>query len=97
MSRFEWDKEKASKNKQDHDGISFEEASEIFDDPFILSTVDDRFDYGEERWIGIGLTKSGKLLVVAYKLLDQHSPERIRIISAREANKKEQKAYETDS
>ena len=61
--KFEWNEQKNQFNKNKH-GISFEEAKEIFDDPFQLSKLDYRFSYGEERWITIGATKKGHLLVM---------------------------------
>lgn len=96
MSRFLWDKEKAAANEKKHT-VSFGEASEIFADPFLLSVIDHRFEYGEERWIGIGTSKSGRLLVVAYQVLEGHGSEQIRIVSARDATSKERKAYETSN
>ncbi len=47
---FEWDEEKNKTNLMTH-GVFFEEASEIFDDPFHISILDKRFDYFDERWI----------------------------------------------
>lgn len=50
---FEWDNNKNHLNQKKHD-LSFETAQHIFIDPFMLSWLDDRFDYDEERWIGLG-------------------------------------------
>ncbi len=91
--RFEWDEEKSISNLQKH-GVSFEEAKEVFEDPFHISKLDHRFDYFEERWITLGRTKKDKILVVANMFFDENGEEIIRIISARKANQKERKFYE---
>ena len=91
--RFEWDEEKSISNLQKH-GVSFEEAKEVFEDPFHISKLDHRFDYFEERWITLGKTKKDKILVVANMFFDENGEEIIRIISARRANQKERKFYE---
>ena len=91
--KFEWNEEKSILNFQKH-GVSFEEAKEVFDDPFHISKLDYRFDYFEERWITIGNTKKNNILVVANMFFDENGEEIIRIISARKANNKERKFYE---
>ena len=91
--RFEWDEEKSISNLRKH-GVSFEEAKEVFEDPFHISKLDHRFDYFEERWITLGRTKKDKILVVANMFFDENGEEIIRIISARKANQKERKFYE---
>ena len=91
--RFEWDEEKSISNLQKH-GVSFEEAKEVFEDPFHISKLDHRFDYFEERWITLGRTKKDKILVVANMFFDENGEEIIRIISARKANQKERNFYE---
>ncbi len=91
--KFEWDKEKSINNLQKH-GVSFEEAKEVFEDPFHISKLDHRFDYFEERWITLGSTSKDKILVVANMFFDENGEEIIRIISARKANQKERMFYE---
>ncbi|MBI5409227.1 MAG: BrnT family toxin [Nitrospirae bacterium] len=92
--RFEWDKKKEKKNIKKH-GVSFKEAVEIFDDAFLESKLDKRFDYFEERWISVGSTKDGKALIAAHLYLMTESGEDvIRILSARETTKKERKDHE---
>ena len=91
--KFEWNEEKSTQNLQKH-GVSFEEAKEVFEDPFHISKLDYRFDYFEERWITLGSTKKDKILVVANMFFDENGEEIIRIISARRANQKERKFYE---
>lgn len=91
--KFEWSEEKSLSNIKKH-GISFEEAKEVFSDPFHISKLDYRFDYFEERWITIGSTHKNKILVVANLFFNENGEEIIRIISARRANQKERMFYE---
>jgi len=91
--KFEWDPGKEVANRSKH-GVSFEEASEVFDDPLHLSKLDHRFSYFEERWITVGRTSSRRLLVVANLFFDSEGNEIVRIISAREASVNERKQYE---
>jgi hypothetical protein len=93
--KFEWDDNKAASNKRKH-GVDFEEAKTVFDDPFQLSTLDHRFSYFEERWITIGATTHGHILVVANLFFSDAGEEIIRIISARPANSQERLNYEND-
>jgi uncharacterized DUF497 family protein len=53
---FEWDEAKAAENYAKH-GVSFETATEVFDDPFGIERLDDREDYGEVRFILIGTSR----------------------------------------
>jgi uncharacterized DUF497 family protein len=82
--RFTWEPNKNRKNIRNH-SIDFNDVPSMFDFP-MLTTVDNRKDYGEERWIGIGFLK-GIIAVVAYTEDDEL--EEIRIISARKATKYE--------
>jgi hypothetical protein len=92
---FSWDENKNRENKKRH-GIDFKEALEVFDDPLHISILDKRFDYFEERWITIGVTRKGKVIVVGHLYrLEQDGTEVIRIITARKATKKERQQYET--
>lgn len=92
--QFEWDINKSKINKEKHD-VSFEEALEIFTDPFHLSFLDKRFNYFEERWITIGVAKKGEMIVVGHLYyLNEKGEEFVRIIAARKATKKEREAYE---
>ena len=87
MLAFEWDKAKAADNYTRH-GVSFELAMKVFNDPFAVERIDDRQDYGEERFILIGLAEA-HVLVVTYT----EREERIRLISARRATRHEQDDY----
>ena len=84
---FEWDEEKNKANQSKH-RISFEEAAEIFR-YLIYEMVDTRFEYGEVRFIGISRNSQMVILTVVYT----QQEARIRIISARRANKKEKQLY----
>lgn len=90
---FEWNDKKNRSNIKKHH-VSFEEAREVFDDSLHLAILDKRFGYFEERWITVGQTKQRRLLVVANLFFDSSGEEIIRIISAREATKNEQRQYE---
>ena len=86
--RFEWDEEKNKANFQKH-GLDFADAWEIFTAP-ILVALDDREDYGEDRWIGIGMLKSRTVVV----LYTERGEDTIRVISLRKALTHERNQYE---
>jgi uncharacterized protein len=85
--KIEWNKSKAKDNFSKH-GVSFELARKVFEDPFAVEFLDDREDYGEERFVILGLV-DGRIFYVAYT----ERKDAIRIISARMATKHEQEAY----
>ena len=85
---FEWDANKANKNVEKHH-VSFEEAATVFDDPMFITFIDDEHSIDEERYITIGLSNRGRLLILAHA----DRQDRIRIISARQATKKEEQFY----
>ena len=76
-NEFEWNEVKAAENYAKH-GVSFEMASLVFKDPFAIERFDNRQDYGEDRFILIGMAE-GTLLAVVYT----ERNGQIRIISAR--------------
>ena len=86
---FEWDANKAKSNLGKH-GISFEEASTIFGDPRSLTIPDSMHSELENRFITLGTSHRGKLLVVVYT----ERGDSIRIISARVASRRERRHYE---
>jgi len=86
--KFEWDAAKAEANWKKH-GVSFELAREVFRDPFAVLRVDERADYGEERFVIIGAAENKVLLAVTYT----EREENIRLISARRATQHEQDDY----
>jgi uncharacterized DUF497 family protein len=85
---FEWHNAKADANLRAH-GVSFDLAKTVFTDPFAIERLDDREDYGEARFVMIGMAEGNILLFVAYS----EREERIRIISARRATQDEQDDY----
>ena len=85
---FEWHDAKAEANLKAH-GVDFELAKTVFKDPFAIERLDDREDYGEERFVLVGMAEGQVLLFVAYG----EREERIRIISARRATQHEQDDY----
>jgi uncharacterized DUF497 family protein len=84
--RYEWDEAKNSSNLTKH-GLKFEDAEQVFSGPCV-TFVDDRFDYGEERLITLGLL-AGRLVVIAHAPRDEET----RIISMRKGNQREQEIY----
>lgn len=92
---FEWDRKKAILNYRKH-GISFERAATIYLDPLALSLFDGRHSQEEERWITVGIDRTGVLLVVCHTFKEvSKTNARIRIVSARKATKKEKQDYNT--
>jgi hypothetical protein len=87
---FEWNQEKAARNEKKH-GITFSEATTVFGDPLELTISDPDHSSGEYRFLSIGRSNSGNLLVVSYT---ERCQNQIRIISARKATGHEQKYYE---
>jgi len=83
-----WDEIKNRKNIQKHD-IDFKDVSEMFSLP-MLTSIDSRQDYGEERWVGIGFLK-GIIAVIAYT--ENDTEDQIRLISARKATKYESQRF----
>jgi uncharacterized protein len=86
-NKFEWDNDKAITNWQKH-GVSFSQAIKAFNDPFGIERFDERENYGEERINLIGMC-DGVLLHITYT----ERGERIRLISARKAEKYERNDY----
>jgi len=86
---FEWDPVKAARNRNKH-GVSFHEAATVFGDPLAITYYDPDHSILERRFITIGTSNEGRLLVVAHADRD----ENVRIISARKATIRERKQYE---
>lgn len=89
--RFDWDPDKASSNLSKH-GVSFDEARTVFEDDLFVAFGDPDHSEGEDRYLIMGQSAEGRLLVVAYT----ERGRRTRLISAREATRKERRAYEED-
>ena len=88
--RFEWDEKKAASNRAKHD-VSFNEAASVLGDSLSWTYPDLDHSESERRWITLGLSEAGRVLVVAHA---QASGGTTRIISARRATKKERVYYE---
>jgi uncharacterized protein len=86
---FEWDDNKAATNSSKH-GISFEEAKTVFKDPLYVDFYDPDHSEGEERYLIVGQSNRGRLLIVSYT----ERRNLIRIISTREVTRTEREAYE---
>ena len=87
---FEWDEQKAQRNMEKH-GVTFEEAAEVFFDPFYQYGDATPADAHEQRDFILGYSVTQRLLLVVYA---EHG-ERTRIISARPATRPERKQYES--
>ena len=86
---FEWDTNKARRNLVKH-GVGFEESSTVFGDPRSLTIPDPVHSKVEERFVTIGASHRGKLLVVVHT----ERGDNMRIISARVASRRERRSYE---
>jgi uncharacterized DUF497 family protein len=86
---FEWDDAKAKRNLRKH-GVSFEDAVTVFDDPMAVTRDDPDHSEDERRFLTIGSSRASQLLVVCHS----DRPGRIRLISARKANRRERRYHE---
>jgi hypothetical protein len=86
---FEWDEKKAKSNRKKH-GIGFAEAATVFLDPFSITIPDHDHSAEEQRYIDIGSSEKGRVLVVVYT----DRGVNIRIISCRKATYPERQYYE---
>ena len=86
---FEWDPEKATRNRRKH-GVSFHEAATVFADPLAVTYHDPDHSISEERFITVGMSRTDRVLLVAHS----DRGENIRIISARKTTVQERKHYE---
>ena len=93
--QFEWDGEKNRINQRKHGGLAFESAALVFNDPTAIFR-EDRVVAGEQRWHAIRMAIGVVLLVVHFYRMESErdKDEIIRIISAREANKRERRINE---
>ena len=86
--QFEWNDAKNLENIRKHQ-IDFADVPVMFDGPMLIE-LDDRFDYDEDRWFGIGFLGNGVAVIV----WTERQGDVIRIISARRANRHERKRFE---
>ena len=86
---FDWDDDKATRNLAKH-GVSFDEAVTAFDDPLYIDFFDPEHSESEHRYIRVGCSERGRVLVVSY----MERGTVTRLISARPATKTEREIYE---
>lgn len=89
---FEWNPDKAESNYEKHN-ISFEEAATVFNDLLSVTFPDPDHSVGESRYVIIGMSRFGQILVVSHT----DRGEKVRIISVRQATRKERRFYEERS
>jgi uncharacterized DUF497 family protein len=89
MVNFAWDPGKARQNRRKH-RVSFQEAATVFGDPLAVTYSDPDHSVSEQRFITVGLSSAGKVLMVSHADRD----ESIRIISARKVTQHEREHYE---
>ena len=94
---FEWDPRKARANWLKH-GVHFEQAASVFRDPRAISMFDAAHSKEEDRWVTLGLSAAGSLLVVHHTYEDVGANRsRIRIFSSRKATRKETGQYRAEA
>lgn len=86
---FEWDENKALENHRKH-GVDFEEAKTVFNDPLAITIHDPDHSINEDRFINLGCSSRGRILVVVYT----ERNETIRLISSRLTTRRERLDYE---
>ncbi len=91
MIIFEWDEKKAEQNIRKH-SVSFEEAATVFSDHFSITIYDPLHSKDEDRFVILGMSENNRLLVVIHT----ERGDKIKIISARKATKKERRQYESN-
>ena len=90
---FEWDRRKAIINQDKH-AVAFSEAATVFNDSKAISIFDPDHSDEEDRWLTLGFSEKGRLLVVVHTFCEEDSDSvSIRIISSRKATKQEQRNY----
>jgi uncharacterized DUF497 family protein len=87
--QFEWDEDKSRGNLKKH-RVAFEEAKTVFNDPFAITIVDPVHSDEEGRYLGVGQSAKGRMLMVYYT----ERKDNIRIIGCRKATKSERRTYE---
>lgn len=87
--QFEWDPRKEASNRRKH-GVEFREAATVFGDPLAMTFPDTDHSLSEQRFLTIGASGSGRVLVLAHT----EEADKIRIISARDVTRRERKFYE---
>lgn len=91
---FEWHSGKAASNLRKH-GIDFRLAATVFQDPLELTIADGDHSESEDRWVTIGQTRQGQVLVVCHTFHQTGDRTTVRIISARPATRSERRQFES--
>jgi len=86
---FEWNEQKAARNAREHQGVTFEEAATIFNDPDVYIEDDAGHSDEEDRFVALGLSEKLRVLFVCFT----YRGENTRLISARKATPRERKHY----
>ncbi|MEK7403273.1 MAG: BrnT family toxin [Gemmatimonadota bacterium] len=89
MVEFEWDQRKADANLAKH-GVSFDEAMTVFGDSRAITTDDPDHSIDEHRRLVLAQSEQGRLLALVFTV----RPTGVRLISARQANRRERRRYE---
>lgn len=89
--KFIWDRNKNEINIEKH-GLDFADAYKVFESPMMVG-LDERKEYGEDRWIGIGLLDNTRVVVIVFT---EPEEDTIRVISFRKATTHERKKYEQE-
>jgi hypothetical protein len=93
--RFEWDPLKAAANAVKH-GVSFDEATTVFDDPDAIDGLDFKHSALEVRTYRVGRSIGGRVLTITYtRRRHDNGEEAIRIITARPASRQERRLSAT--
>ena len=92
---FEWDARKAQANESKHK-VAFEEAKTLFADPFLVTFPDEYHSDAEDRFISIGCSARGRILLVVHTEREMAEDLVIRIISCRKATPSERSVYEEE-
>ena len=87
---YEWDPEKTTQNLRTH-GVHLSYGADVLEDVYAL-TREDASAQGEQRWVSVGMDGLGRVLTVVYT----YRGERIRLLSARRATKREREYYERE-
>lgn len=91
---FDWDDGNSLKSADKH-AVSLTEAEQVSTDERILVADDAQHSHGEERYNAMGRTNEGRLLHVTFTLREHQT--KIRVISARDAGRKERRIYEQNT
>ena len=90
--QYEWDDDKARINLRKHQ-VSFQEAATVFNDMLIATQPDPDHSHGEQRYIAIGRSVRGRVLIVVFT----ERGDKIRLVSCRKATPRERRVYEEDN